>query len=101
MAPPRDDENDYEYRVATAVAFYHQALEAGHRVDPREWLDRYPELADDLAEYFEAEKQFDHLAWPLRLAASGGPDPTSSPNGSHDFREWDASQGLERVMPSR
>src|SRR5262245_60538415 len=41
-----------EDRLHEAIASFEQARDAGEAPDPRQWLDRYPEIAGRLAKYF-------------------------------------------------
>src|SRR5262245_40456428 len=49
------DLDDRERRLDGAIAAYLQAVEAGDAPDRAEWLERYPDLAAELARYFESE----------------------------------------------
>src|SRR5438067_6107721 len=79
MASGNGVDSEHELRLATAVASYHQALEAGQPVDPRAWLASYPDVAPELAEYLAAQEQLDDLAEPLRRAAQAGEDAAVRP----------------------
>src|SRR5262249_4630692 len=52
-----------------------EAVEGGARPDPEDWLRRYPDLADDLAEFFRDQQQFDSVMAPLR-----SPSPSTAPH---------------------
>lgn len=46
--------NDEAKRLREAIAAFEIARDAGRNPDPQEWLARYPELAEQLIEYFLA-----------------------------------------------
>src|SRR5215471_2432872 len=57
-----------EDRLHEAIASFEQALDAGAVPDPRQWLDRYPEVAGRLAEFFADQHELrrrlgDGLPW--------------------------------------
>jgi WD40 repeat protein len=54
-----------EDSVNEALAAYLQAEEAGERPDPRDWLRRYPHLAEELASFFADKAGFEREARPL------------------------------------
>src|SRR4051794_40578597 len=61
------------------VAAYLDAVEAQGPQDPQTWLDRYPEVADELREFFADEDQFGSLMAPLPGAAlSSAPGRTAA-----------------------
>ncbi len=62
-------------RLDAAIAEYLEAVEGGGPADPRYWLDRYPDLADQLGDFFAAEARFDHLVAPLRATPLPAADP--------------------------
>jgi WD40 repeat protein/tRNA A-37 threonylcarbamoyl transferase component Bud32 len=70
--------SDRDERLDEAVTRYLEAAEAGRAPDHRTWLDRYPDLADDLAEFFADLDHLDSLTAPLRQAAGLGV-PTARP----------------------
>src|SRR3954469_15993700 len=43
---------DREQRLDDAIAEYLEAVDAGGRPDPADWLTRFPDLATDLARFF-------------------------------------------------
>src|SRR5262249_38536303 len=43
-------------RLFEAIAAFEKARDAGKNPDPKEWLERFPEVSDKLAAYFAAEK---------------------------------------------
>jgi WD40 repeat protein/Tfp pilus assembly protein PilF/predicted Ser/Thr protein kinase len=61
-------------RLHEAIAAFEEARDAGLDPDPEEWLRRYPEVADRLADFFAARNGLQQLATPL-LPAAGGADP--------------------------
>jgi eukaryotic-like serine/threonine-protein kinase len=74
---------DREQLLDEVVTAYLQAVEAGQNPDPAEWLARYPDLADELKEFFAAQKSIDRAAAPLRglvpPAANAAEAPTLAP----------------------
>src|SRR5437588_12958863 len=46
---------DPEDQLDEAVLAYFEAVEAGQTADSAQWLSRYPELADELKEFFADE----------------------------------------------
>jgi serine/threonine-protein kinase len=57
-------ENDQQ-RLDAVIAEYLEAVDAGRRPDPQEWLSRFPELAGPLAHYFAEEGRLHGLLAPL------------------------------------
>src|SRR5262245_20724334 len=60
-----------EARLDAEVAQYLEAVEAGRTPDRAQFLARYPDLADDLAEFLDDRAQFQRLVPPV----PGGADP--------------------------
>jgi serine/threonine protein kinase len=65
MSEPRPDSPSREERINKAIADYLTAAQAGQRPDPREWLDRFSDVADELRSFFSDRDGF--------LAFAGGP----------------------------
>jgi len=55
-----------EERLHEVLVAYYEAAEDGDGLDRRALLDRHPELAADLADYFAVQDQLHRLAEPLR-----------------------------------
>jgi serine/threonine-protein kinase len=66
MVPPTDRERQLD----EAIAEYLEAVDAGRRPAPQEWLCRFPELAPDLERFFGDQEQVHNL-----LVAIGPPQP--------------------------
>jgi WD40 repeat protein/tRNA A-37 threonylcarbamoyl transferase component Bud32 len=66
MVDRLEDAAAREERVDEVIAAYLQAAQAGRKPNHREWLARFPDLADELAEFLADQEQFDLLAAPLR-----------------------------------
>src|SRR5437879_4051396 len=69
--PTDDAGTSHEQRFNEVLAAYLDALEAGQKPDRRAWLERYPELAADLAEFFANRDQL--LPPSLSAAPAIGP----------------------------
>ncbi len=52
MFVPEEESSAREHRLDEVIAEYYQLVERGGSVDPHAFVDRYPELADDLAAFF-------------------------------------------------
>lgn len=55
--------------LSAVIAAYLEEIDAGKLPDRAAWLDRYPELAGPLREFFATQDQLEKLAGPLRQAA--------------------------------
>src|SRR4051794_15354991 len=62
----RGQGQDREMRLVELLTEYLQAVEGRCAPDRRQFLDRHPELADDLAEFLEEHDRLMRLADPLR-----------------------------------
>src|SRR5262245_16842634 len=61
---------DPEQQLDEVITAYLKAVEAGERIDQGEWLRCYPELANDLAEFFASQQSVERVAAPLRDAGA-------------------------------
>lgn len=52
-AAKADDDDPRDRRINRAIYNYHQAVERGESAEPQRWLERHPEIADELKAYFE------------------------------------------------
>jgi tRNA A-37 threonylcarbamoyl transferase component Bud32 len=59
---------DRERRIDEVVTEYLKAVRAGQAGAREEWLRRYPDLAEELAEFFADREQVEQVAEPLRAA---------------------------------
>src|SRR5262245_8715982 len=48
--------------IDDVVLAFLKAVDSCEPVDPQEWLDRYPQFADQLSPFFEYQNRFAHLA---------------------------------------
>jgi serine/threonine-protein kinase len=65
-----------EARLVEVIAAYRKAVEQGHKPDRQELLARHPDLASDLADFFDGEDRLDRL---LDLVRPALPDPPPAP----------------------
>ncbi|HEV2950284.1 MAG TPA: serine/threonine-protein kinase, partial [Gemmataceae bacterium] len=86
MNTPHSEKSERERRLDELVTAYLKAVEAGNKPNREEWLGRHPDLAGELAAFFDAQDQVDRLAGSIRAPTSNKPDawdaPTLPPNGS-------------------
>jgi tRNA A-37 threonylcarbamoyl transferase component Bud32 len=86
-----DETITFDDRLAGVLAEYLAAADGPTPLDRQEWLDRYPDLAGKLTEFFAAHDAVDRLASPLRqvittvrLAADDGVSTlASAPAAGH------------------
>src|SRR5437868_4347496 len=71
------DAAEREQRVDEVIAEYLQALEAGPAPDRQAILDRHPDLAPELADYFDDDDQINR--WLPQGTEAEGPVPQCSP----------------------
>src|SRR5687767_9181145 len=83
MVAERQHLEDREQQLDDVVAAYLDAVECHGPQDPRRWLERYPELADELAEFFADEDQFGSLVAPLREVAQASSEALETPLQQH------------------
>lgn len=78
--------SDRESRLDAILGAYFEALEAGQTLDPSEWVERHPDFAIELADFFAVQERLHRLTSPLRepaaLAAKSGPDGLMRPQGA-------------------
>src|SRR5262245_62992670 len=69
-----------EQRLDEVITAYLRAGEGGEPTDPAEWLARYPDLADELTDFFADHRHVERVAAPLRdLAPPAPPKPNAAP----------------------
>jgi eukaryotic-like serine/threonine-protein kinase len=64
------DPADREYQLTQILGAYYEAGEEGHAPSQAELIQRYPELAAELVEFFCEEARFDRLTEPVRKRES-------------------------------
>src|SRR5262249_58582709 len=69
-----------EERLEEAIASFEQARDAGANPDPREWLERYADVAEQLAAYFADGAKLGAWAAPLLAPAQVGEDVPDLPD---------------------
>jgi WD40 repeat protein len=69
MRPQAGIETEWEERLQEAVLAYEQAVDAGRKPDAREFLERYPDVAGELAKFLADQDQLSPLIAPLRALA--------------------------------
>jgi serine/threonine-protein kinase len=66
MSSPHSAKSERDRRLDELVTAYLKAVEAGEKPNREEWLARHPDLASDLAAFFDAQDQMDRLAGSIR-----------------------------------
>ncbi len=89
---PDPSQSDRERRLDEAIAEYLLAAEAGRAPDRRAFLARYPDLADDLAAFFDDEDCVRGLAGTVPMSGEDGRG--RSPFQSGGGAEADAGPGV-------
>ncbi|HEX2473923.1 MAG TPA: serine/threonine-protein kinase [Lacipirellulaceae bacterium] len=81
-----------------AIAEYLRAEAAGRAGDRQQWLDRYPECADELAEFLDDHEGIDRLMMPIRSDQQGVPNNL---RGADRFATTDVlpAVGVASVVP--
>ena len=81
MFVPEEDASDREHRLDEVIAEFYLLAERGQAVDPHTFLDRYPELADDLTAFFADKAAFDRrVGTPLpQVESAPPPEPGAVP----------------------
>jgi serine/threonine protein kinase/WD40 repeat protein len=80
-----------EDRLDDVIGSYLEAVDRGESPDPREILDRHPDLRAELADFFESQRCIDRFAGPLRpvgLVLSG--------SGAHRFGRYEIIEEIAR-----
>jgi hypothetical protein len=73
MTPSKTGPSERVQKLDEVIAAFLEADQSGKAGDRDAWLQRYPELADELRRFFEQHDRLAHLAAPLRAAE---PTPT-------------------------
>ncbi len=76
MSDQTNPDDPRRLRLDEVIGAFLVALDAGRSPNPREWLDRHPNLHPELAEFFADREHVDNLIEPLRV---GPPDPMGDP----------------------
>jgi hypothetical protein len=63
---------DPDDRLHEAIASFEMACDAGGQPDPKEWLEKYPEVASALAGFFADQKHLGLFALPAASAPWDG-----------------------------
>ncbi|HEY7428822.1 MAG TPA: serine/threonine-protein kinase [Gemmataceae bacterium] len=71
---------DREQRLDEAVTAFLEVQESGRQPQREEWLARYPEVAEELEEFFADQDEVDRLTGPLRIALQATPPPDDTPH---------------------
>ncbi len=89
---------DREQMLDEIVTAYLKAVEAGQNPDPAEWLARHPDLADELNDFFAAQRSIDRAAAPLRELAPPAANAAEAPTLAPSQAPADAGLGTVRYF---
>jgi tRNA A-37 threonylcarbamoyl transferase component Bud32 len=78
MSEPTVPDNDRQRRLEEAMAEYLIAADAGRPPEPESFLDRYPDLRAELAEFLADRSALAEVVEPL-LSAAALPEPRATP----------------------
>src|SRR5215467_13075893 len=79
MNTPHSEKSERELRLDELITAYLKAMESGEKPNRGDWLARHPDLASDLAAFFDAQDQMDRLAGSIR-APEAWDAPTLPPD---------------------
>ena len=85
-------------RLDSVIAEYLEAVERGEAADPRLWMERHPDLAKELEEFFTAESQFDGMLAPLRGSSTfvAPAASTADPVPFRSIKDYDLLEEIGR-----
>jgi serine/threonine protein kinase len=87
MSDGAGDSSAREQRVHEAIAAWLEAVDAGHALDPDEFITQHRELSDELKTFFADHDRFEKLAGPLQV----------SNNLNSNFRRFGDYELLEEI----
>ena len=101
-----DDDADRDQQLEAVIADYIRACESGLSPDRREILERHPEHADELRQFFGQRDRMNQMAEPIRgfgdaLAQAVGPGQQLSYVGNYELLEEIARGGMGVVYKAR
>jgi WD40 repeat protein/HEAT repeat protein len=69
-------------RLSQVIAEYLEQVDAGHAPDPEEFVSRYPDISEQLREFFADQEKLNRLAAPLRPDDPDETQPPPDPNSA-------------------
>lgn len=75
MPDDGSSQETHDPRLNRILAEYLEAVEQGSDASPDDWIDRHPEFADELREFFAGRQRLDDLVSPGRAAEEESSEP--------------------------
>ncbi len=81
MNSEHGESSERQQRLQDVLVTYLEAVESGNAPNQQEFVERHPEFADELAEFFAGRQQVDELAAPIREAMQPSDSDQAIPFG--------------------
>ena len=76
--PPLANASEHDRKLNEVIAAFLEADQSGKAGDRGDWLQRHPELADDLRRFFEQHDRLGQFAEPFRVGGASTSPPCTA-----------------------